>query len=183
VKPNKKRKKLMGPQILVALKSEDRLSQMIPYIEKIAQPGMKVVFLIGFRPLAAATTPRDNAPGLRVLEEPRLDGEAETQQFAAEISSGTPSMEKQRLSVEHKVFLALEALRKKGVEILVDVYAGSLKRVVKHYMRKGNVHFIVKRVGKVASMIQFVRRTFPILGSFNQRTSSAILLLHSTHAV
>ena len=38
----------MARQILVALKSEDRLSQMIPYIEKIAQPGMRVVFLIRF---------------------------------------------------------------------------------------------------------------------------------------
>ena len=42
--------KAMASQILVALKSEDRLSQMIPYIEEIAQPGMKIVFLIGFRP-------------------------------------------------------------------------------------------------------------------------------------
>jgi hypothetical protein len=183
VKPNKKRKKLMGPQILVALKSEDRLSQMIPYIEKIAQPGMKVVFLIGFHPLAASTTPRYNTLGLRFLEDPRFDGDVEKPQFAAEISSGTQSMEKQRLSVEHKVFLALEALRKRGVEILVDVYVGSLKRVLKNYTRKGNVHFIVKRLGKIPAMMQFVCTAFPFFSAFKQRAFSPVLLLHTTHAV
>jgi hypothetical protein len=179
----RKEEKAMAPQILVALKSEDRLSQMIPYIEKIAQPGMKVVFLIGFHPLAASTTPRYNTLGLRFLEDPRFDGDVEKPQFAAEISSGTQSMEKQRLSVEHKVFLALEALRKRGVEILVDVYVGSLKRVLKNYTRKGNVHFIVKRLGKIPAMMQFVCTAFPFFSAFKQRAFSPVLLLHTTHAV
>ena len=56
----------MAPQILVALKSEDRLSQMIPYIEKIAQPGMKVVFLIRFSPQTASKASRHNSIELRV---------------------------------------------------------------------------------------------------------------------
>lgn len=58
-----KEEKPMAPQILVALRSEDRLSEMVPHIEEIAQPGMKVVFLIGFRPLAASKTPRYNSLG------------------------------------------------------------------------------------------------------------------------
>jgi hypothetical protein len=172
----------MTPQILVALKSEDRLSQMIPYIEKIARPGMKVVFLIGFRPRAAAKTPQYNSLGLRYLEDARFVGDLEKPTFAGENISGTALMEEQRLSAEHKVFLALEALRKQGVELTVDVYAGSLKRVVKNYTRNGNVHFIVKRLGKVPAMMQFVRRAFPSFGAFNQRTFSPILLLHSTRA-
>ena len=147
-----KRGKIMAPQILVALKSEDRLSQMIPYIEKIVQPGMKVVFLIGFRPQAASTAPRYNSLALKYLEDVRFGGELEIKpMFAGENISETPSMEEQRLSAEHKVFLALEALHKRGVEITVDVYAGSLKRVVKDYTRKGNVHFIMKRVGRVSA--------------------------------
>ncbi len=92
-------------------------------------------------------------------------------------------MEEQRISTEHKVFLALEALHKRGVEITVDVYAGSLKRVVKSYTRKGNVHYIMKRAGKVLAMMQFVRRVFPIFGSLKARTFSPVLLLHSTHAI
>jgi hypothetical protein len=47
----------MTPQILVAFKSEDRLSQIIPYIDKIAQTGrwwfgiavsLSFLFLVGF---------------------------------------------------------------------------------------------------------------------------------------
>jgi len=173
----------MAPQILVALKSEDRLSQMIPYIDEIAQAGMKVIFLIGFRPQAASKAPRYNSLALRHLEDARFAGDLEKPMSAGENISGTQSMEEQKLSAEHKVFLTLEALHKRGVEIAVDVYAGSLKRVVKNYTRKGNVHFIMKRVGKVPAMMQFVRRAFPIFDSFNQRTFSPVLLVHSTHAV
>lgn len=173
----------MAPQILVALKSEDRLSQMMPYIEKIVQPGMKVVFLIGFRPQAASKAPRYNSLALKYLEDVRFVGELEKPIFAGENISETPSMEEQRLSAEHKVFLALEALHKRGVEIAVDVYAGSLKRIVKDYTRKGNVHFIIKRVGKVRAMMQFVRTAFPIFGAFKQPSFSPVLLRYSTHAV
>ena len=47
----------MGPQIPIALKSQDGLSEMIPYIQKIAQPGrwlfgiavsLSFLFLVGF---------------------------------------------------------------------------------------------------------------------------------------
>jgi hypothetical protein len=173
----------MTPQILVALKSEDRLSQMIPYIEEVAQRGMKVVFLIGFRPKAASKAPRYNSLAFKGVEDVRFVGDLEKPMFAGEKISETLSMEEQRLSAEHKAFLALEALHKRGVEIAVDVYAGSLKRVVKSYTRKGNVHYIMKRAGKVLAMMQSVRRAFPIFGSLNGRTFSPVLLLHSTHAV
>jgi hypothetical protein len=89
-------------------------------------------------------------------------------------------MEQLSLSAEHKVFLALEGLHKRGIETAVDVYLGSLKRVVKNYMRKGNVHFIMKRASKGSAIRQFVRRAF---GSFNSPTFSPVLLLQSTHAV
>jgi hypothetical protein len=172
----------MGPQILVALKSEDRLSQMIPHVEKIAQPGMKVVFLIRFSPQAAPKMPHKSL-GLRCLEDPRSEWELEKPRFTGENIRETQSMEEQRLSAEHKVFLALEALLKRGIEITVDIYTGSLKKVMKNYTRKGNVHFLVRRLGKIPAMMQFVRRAFPIFGSLNGRTFSPVLLLHSTPAV
>lgn len=171
----------MARQILVALKSEDRLGQMIPYIEEIAQPGMKVVFLIGFHPGAASKAPRYDSLALNCLEDVQFAADLEKPGSPNENVSG--SMEEPSLSTEHKVFLALEALHKRGVEIAVDVYAGSLKRVVKNYINKGNVHFIMKRVGKGSAIMQFVRRAFPFFGSFNRRTFSPVILLHSTHAV
>jgi hypothetical protein len=174
----------MAPQILVALKSEDRLSQMIPYIEKIAQPGMRVVFLIRFSPQLASKASRHDSIESGFLGESRFfEGESEKPRFTERNFRETQSREEQRLSAEHKVFLALEALLKRGIEITVDIYTGSLKRVVKNYRCKGNVHFLVKRLGKIPAMMKFVRRAFPIFGSLNGGTFSPVLLLDSTHAV
>lgn len=172
----------MGPQILVALKSEDRLSQMIPHVEKIAQPGMKVVFLIRFSPQAAPKMPHKSL-GLRCLEDPRSEWELEKPRFAGENITGTQSMEEQRLSAEHKVFLALEALLKRGIEITVDVYMGSLKRIVKGYTCKGDVHLIVMRASKKRRMMEFVQKAFTMFGLFRRPTFSPVLVLNPTQAV
>jgi hypothetical protein len=167
----------MAAQILVALKSEDRLGQMIPYIEKIARPGMRVVILIRFIPHPASQPSRHDwmeseYPGQsRFIEE-----ESKKSRFPGASIRGTRSIEEQTLAAEHKVFLALEALLRRGIEITVDVYTGSLRRVVKSYTCKGNVHFIMKRLGKVRAMMQFVRMTLPTFGWFKQRTFSPVLL-------
>jgi hypothetical protein len=36
----------MAEKILVPLKRHDRVEEMIPYIEKVTQPGTSVVFLV-----------------------------------------------------------------------------------------------------------------------------------------
>ena len=170
----------MALQILVALKSEDRLSQMIPYIEKIAQPGMKVIFLVRFSPQTAL---RHNSMELNCLEESRcFEGELEKPKFTKRNFRETQSMEEQRLSAEHKVFLALEALLKKGIEITVDVYTGSLNRAVKSYTCKGDVRLIVMRARREL-MMSFLHKVFPVFGLFKQPTFSPILVLHATRAV
>jgi hypothetical protein len=168
---------------LVALKSEDRLSQMIPYIEKIAQPGMKVVFLIRFSPQTASNASGHNSIELKCLEESRFfEGELEKPRFTERNFRETQSLEEQRLSAEHKVFLALEALLKRGIEITVDVYTGSLRRAVKSYVCKGDVHLIVMRARK-EMMMDFLQKAFPIFGLFKQPTFSPVRVLHPTLAV
>ena len=173
----------MARQILVALKSEDRLSQMIPYIEKIAQPGMRVVFLIRFSPQPASKASRHDSIELECREESRFfEGELEKPRFTENSFRETQSMEEQRLSSEHKVFLALEALLKRGIEITVDVYMGSLRRAVKSYTSKGDVHLIVTRARR-EMITDFLHKAFPVFGLFKHPTFSPILVLHPTHAV
>lgn len=173
----------MALQILVALKSEDRLSQMIPYIEKIAQPGMKVVFLIRFSPQTAFNALRHNSIELKSPEESRFfEGEFEKPKFTERNFRGTQSMEEQWLSAEHKVFLDLEALLKRGIQITVDVYTGSLNRAVKSYTRKGDVRLIVMRARREL-MMSFLHKAFHVFGLFKQPTFSPILVLHASRAV
>lgn len=174
----------MGQEILVALKSEDRLSHMIPYIEKVAQPGMKVVFLIRFISHSASNPSRHDSIEPECPEQSVYgEGESEQPRFAAKNISGTQSMEAQKLSAEHKVFLALEALIKRGIEITVDVYMGSLRRIVKSYTRKGDVHLIVMRASKKRRMMEFVQKAFTMFGVFRRPTFSPVLVLHPTQAV
>jgi hypothetical protein len=172
----------MARQILVALKDEDRLSQMIPYIERIAQPGMRVVFLIRFSPQPASIASGRDSTELECPEESAfIEGELKKPRFRGENPRGT--MEGQRLSTEHKVFLALEALRKRGIEITVDVYTGSLRRAVKSYTRKGDVHLIVMRARRELMTMDFLRKAFPVFGLFKRSTFAPILVLHPTQAV
>jgi hypothetical protein len=174
----------MARKILVALRSEDRLSQMIPYIEKIAQPGMQVVLLVRFSPQAAASASRRNSFELSCLENSRLSEEELVKpSFTGENINSTQSMEKQRLVVEHKVFLALEALLKRGIEITSDIYTGSLRRAVRSYTRKGDVHLIVMRARRELMMMDFLHKAFPVFGWFKRSTFSPILVLHPTAAV
>ena len=171
----------MARQILVALKSEDRLSQMIPYIEKIVQPGMRVVFLIRFIPQPASIASGHDSMESERPEEPAFfAGKLEKPRFTGENIRGTQSMEEQRLSTEHKVFLALEALRKRGIEITVDVYTGSFRRALKSYTSKGDVHSIVMRAKRERMTVDFLRKTFPVFGLFKRPTFAPILVLHPT---
>jgi hypothetical protein len=39
----------MSKKILVPLRQNDRTEEMVPYVEKVARPGMKVVFLVHYR--------------------------------------------------------------------------------------------------------------------------------------
>ena len=50
-------------------------------------------------------------------------------------------------SAQKQVAPACEALRAKGIEAAVDVYAGSLKRAVRNHMLNGDVHLIMARAG------------------------------------
>ena len=92
-------------------------------------------------------------------------------------------MEEQRLSAEHKVFLALEALLKRGIEITVDIYTGSLRRAVKSYTCKGDVHLIVMRARRELMMMDFLHKAFAVFGLFKHPTFAPILVLHPTQAV
>jgi hypothetical protein len=176
--------KIMAREILVALQSEDRLSQMIPYIERIAQPGMKVVFLIRFSLQPAfkrsqqdpmeLMSPGEHSAYLRAeLKNPRL---------TEENTSSTQLMENQRLAAEHKVFLALESLLKRGVEITVDLYKGSLRRAVKNYTRKGNVHLIMRRARR-ALMTNFWHKVFSVFGLAKPPTFFPIVVSHPAHVI
>ena len=122
----------MSKKILVPLGQYDRSEEMIPYIEKVARPGIKVVFLVRYR-----------LDGIRLHKEEYGMKAALEAKNSVNYYSWEGNLEK----AKEEVASACEALRAKGIEASVDVYAGSLKGAVRSHMLNGDVHLIMTRAG------------------------------------
>src|SRR5262245_11962375 len=122
----------MNKKILVPLGQYDRSEEMIPYIEKVVRPGMKVVFLMRY-PVEGIGC-RTAEDGMRAaLEAKNL----------VNYYSWEGNLEK----AKQQVAPACEALQARGIETAVDVYAGRLKKAVRTYTLDGDVHLIMTRAG------------------------------------
>jgi hypothetical protein len=172
----------MAPQILVTLRSEDRLGEILPYIEEIAQPGMKVVFLLQCQGQGLSAS-RRNRRALNRLENVGLAGIVDGSEGTAEADGRKESIDEQGLRTEHRVFLTLEALLKRGIEVSVDVYTGSLKKAMKSYTRRGDVNIVMKPLRRAATIFQFLCRNIPMFSGMNRPNFSSIRLLRTNEAV
>ena len=153
----------MSKKILVALGQNDRTAEMIPYIEKVARPGMKVVFLV-----------RYPVGGIRW---PTKEPDTET---ASEINEMRDyySWEGNLQRAERKLTSACAALRTKGVEVAVDVYAGSLKTAVRSHTLNGDVHLIMTRAGIGDWIARLFDGTGSVFNWFRRPSFSPVLLIN-----
>ncbi len=71
-----------------------------------------------------------------------------------------------------------EALRARGIETAVDVYAGSLKKAVRSYTLDGDVHLIMTRAGIGQRTAGFLDGTSSLFDLFKRPTVSPVLLIH-----
>jgi len=107
-------------QILVPLRRNDRIEDVVPYLEQIARPGCKVTLLVHYS-----------------VE--NLDW------FQSRLAASV--IEEQKLVAKKNTFLALEPLHQRDVTVALDIYAGPLKKVVKQYTRRGDVDLIMFAAG------------------------------------
>jgi hypothetical protein len=122
----------MNKKILVPLGQYDRSEEMIPYIENVARRGMKVVFLVRY-PVDGFIWAKEEYGMRAALEARKL----------VNYYSWEGNLE----NAQKQVAPACGALRAKGIEAAVDVYAGSLKKAVQSHMLDGGVHLIMTRAG------------------------------------
>ena len=117
----------MTGQILVPLRRNDKIEDVVPYLEQIARPGSRVILLIHY-----------SVEGLDWLQ-----------------SKSTTSVIKDQKLVDKNTFLALEPLRERDVTVTLDIYAGPLRKVVKQYTLRGNIDLVMivagsrSRIGKL----------------------------------
>jgi hypothetical protein len=156
----------MIKKILVPLGQYDRTEEMIPYVEKVARSGMKVVFLVSY-PMGIqwATKEPDTETASEVKD--LLDyysWEANLKRAKAEVAP------------------AAKALGLKGIEAAVDVYAGSLKKAVRSHTGSGDVHLIMQRAGIGQRIAGFLDGSSSLFELFKRPTVSTVLLTHPSMA-
>jgi len=102
-------------QILVPLRRNDKIEDVLPYLEQIARPGSRVILLIHY-----------SVEGIDWLQ-----------------GKSTTSVIKEQKLVDKNTFLALEPLRARDVMVALDIYAGPLRKVVKQYAGKGDIDLVM----------------------------------------
>ena len=151
----------MSKKILVPLAQNDGAGEMIPYIEKIAPPGMDVVFLVRY-PVDGFIWAKEEY-GMRAALR------------AGELVNYY-SWENNVENAERKLSPVCEALRAKGVQATVDVYAGSLKKAVRSHMVNGDVHLIMTRAGLGERIAALVAGTISFSKLFKHPSFSPVVL-------
>lgn len=153
----------MSKKILVPLAQNDRAEEIIPYIEKVARPGMKVVFMMPY-PVEGFRWPREEFGNKAVQE--------------AKMLASYYSWETNVQEAKERILPASKALASSGIEVAADVYAGSMRRAVQDYAAKGDVHLIVTRAGigqRIAGLLDGSSSLFELL---KRPTVSTVLLTH-----
>jgi hypothetical protein len=123
----------MNKKILVVLRRRDTADQMMPYLEEVAKLGMRVVFLIPY--------PVESWP---CLKDHWIEADtARAALFASEKVLERYSWDVQKRMAEQKIAHLRAIFQKKHVEVGVDLYTGTLKRIVREHELDETIHLIV----------------------------------------
>src|SRR6266542_3889569 len=108
----------MNKQILVPMKRNDRAEDLMPYVEEVARAGMKAVFMVPY-PVDGFRWSREDCGRKAIEEGIRL----------ADYYNWDTNLRK----AKERIAPALKALSVKGIEVAVELYAGSMRRAIQEY--------------------------------------------------
>jgi len=178
---------VMARQLLVPLKRHEHVDDVIPYLEKISQPGMKVVFLFPL-PVRHLNWWRDRRISREADVQTRLAiGLAPSYAWDYQRSSSQEkhfpvceySWENEKRLYQEKLFPLCEALRQRGSEIAVNLYTGSLRKALGNYMVSRDFHLIMMRGGLGLGIKRLLYQAIPIFRLFRGADCSPVLLLYN----
>lgn len=157
----------MAEQILVSLKRHDRVEEFLPYLENVARPGTKVVFLI-----------RNSIDSWHQLQDHWITAESAREAMAAGQKIIVKySWEAQRDCAEERVSGVRQALQSQGVDVGVEIYRGALREAIQNCMNNGEVHLVVMRAGVKSHLLQLLRGVILWRGLLKRSAFSPMLLL------
>jgi hypothetical protein len=114
----------MAKTILVPIKKNERVEEVLPYIEKLAQPGSNVIFLTSYPVGQRQTWLRDHRITAETRQKATLAGRYLMDNYC---------WETQRILAEQQLSPCREALKQKGIKTSVSLYTGSLRKLVREY--------------------------------------------------
>lgn len=159
----------MNNKILVPLKRDDRLENIVPYIEQVAQPGASVVFLI-----------RHPVNGLKWLQ--AYCGIAQCgleNSLAVRRMIESYSLKTRKQLTERRVFQTCGALHDMGLNIAVDVYADSLRKALRSYANRADAPLVIMQPGIGQRIVSFLQGVVSIRRMVAKRFSSPVILFHA----
>jgi len=159
----------MNNRILVPLKKHDRLEEIVPYIEKVAQPGASVVFLIR-RPVS----------GLKWLQ--AYCGIAQCgleKNLAVRRMIECYSLKMRRQLFERRVFQTCGALHDMALNIAVDVYTDSLRKALRSYAHRGDAPLVIMQPGIGQRIVSFLQGAVSVRRMAAKPFSPSVMLFHA----
>jgi hypothetical protein len=163
-----KEDRTMAKKVLVPVNKNDRLEEVIHYIEKVTQPGASVVFLINH--------PTINHKWLQAYCGIIECGLEKT--LAIERMVQSYSMKMRSQLARQKVFNTCAALHKLGVKVAVENYTGGLRKALKSYVLGGDVDLIVMRPGIGNRFMNFLQGVVSIC-DLTRRSAFSPVFVHN----
>jgi hypothetical protein len=124
----------MAKTILVALKLENKIHILLRHLEKVVKPGDRIVFLVAYQP---------DIPSLLLAQIALLQTGFENG-VACEERRARLSWDEQKTRAQQDVAEPVRRVFSRiDVEVDVDLYCGSLNRIMERYLENGEVALIV----------------------------------------
>ena len=153
----------MNKKILVPMKRNDRVEDLFPYVENVARPGMKVVFVMPY-PVDGLRWSTEEFGHKAIVEGKRL----------ASYYTWDANLKK----AKDRVSAASNGLSVKGIDVGVELYAGNMRNVVRDHAAKGDVHLIVTRAGIGDWIARLFDGTSSVFKWFKRPSLSPVLLIN-----
>ena len=150
----------MNHQVLVPITSHDDIEEVLPYLEDIARPDMKIVFLVHF-----------GATGFRKLAGQLL----EIQSGMPAKFSGDSGVPQSRLA--YRIERASGMLHDLGVQVEVKFYSGRLQPILRQCIEGSVNQPVIMRPG-VNSARRWVQHLFAALRLTNPSAAAPVVLSH-----
>jgi len=168
--PTKKKEgTIMNNKILVPLKRHDRLEEIVPYIEEVAQPGASVVFLV-----------RHPVKGLKWLQAYCAIAQCGLEKnLAVRRMVESYSLKMRRHLFERRVFQTCAALHDMALNIAVDAYTESLRKTLRSYANRGATPLVIMKPGIGQRIVSFLQGAVSMRRMVGKPVSPPVMLFHA----